>query len=172
MCYQDLILFLTQDRPTMDKMVKFLRTIRRRGRTYCGRNTAAAAKQRRRVMLPHLAGPDVQEIFNTLTETGDATDYNRAVEALNAYFVPQVNSTFARQTFHQISQKPGETVQQFDCDFGTDVDNQIRDKVLNKCTSTYIKRKLLEEGQGLNLKRTLEVAAQCKKLKHNWLYFR
>ena len=61
-------------------------------------------------MLPHLAGPDVQEIFNTLTETGDATDYNRAVEALNAYFVPQVNSAFARQTFHQILQKPGEIV--------------------------------------------------------------
>ena len=90
-------------------------------------------------MLPHLARPDAQEIFNTLTETGDATDYNRAVEALNAYFVPQVNSAFARHTFHQISQKPGETVQQFatrlnkaakDCDFGTDVDNQIRDAVL------------------------------------------
>ena len=138
-----------------------------------GETTAAATKQRRRALLLHLAGPDVQEKFTTLTETGDATDYNRAVEALNAYFVPQVNSAFARQTFHQISQKPGETVQQFatrlkkaakDCDFGTDVDNQIRDAVLNKCTSTYIKRKLLEEGQGLNLKRTLEVAAQCEKI--------
>ena len=124
-------------------------------------------------MLLHLAGPDVQEIFTTLTKTGDATDYNRAVEALNAYFVPQVNSAFARQTFHQTSQKPGETVQQFatrlkkaakDCDFGIDADNQIRDAVLNKCTSTYIKRKLLEEGQGLNLKHTLEVAAQWEKI--------
>ena len=114
--------------------------------------------------------PDVREIFTTLTETGDATDNNRAVDAFNAYFVPQVNSAFARQTFHQTSQKPGETVQQFatrlkkktakDCDFGTDADTQIRDAVLNKCTSTYVKRKLLEEGQGLNLKRTLEVAAQ------------
>ena len=135
--------------------------------------TTAATKQRRRAMLLHLAGPDVQEIFTTLTATGDATDYNRAVEALNAYFVTQVNSAFARQTFHQISQKPGETVQEFatrlkkaakDCDFGTDADNQIRDTVLNKCTSTYIKRKLLEEGQGLNLNRTLEVAAQCEKI--------
>lgn len=125
-------------------------------------------------MLLHWAGPDMQEIFTTLTETGDTTDYNRAVEVLNAYLVPQVNSVFARQTFHQISQKPGETVQQFatrlkkaakDCDFGTDADNQIRDAVLiMQCTSTYIKRKLLEEGQGLNLKRTLEVAAQCEKI--------
>ena len=135
--------------------------------------TTAATKQRRRAMLLHLAGPDVQEIFTTLTETGDATNYASAVEALNAYFVPQVNSAFARQTFHRITQNPGETVQQFvtrlrkaakDCDFGTDTDNQIRDAVLNKCTSTYIKRKLLEEGQGLNLTRTLEVAAKCEKI--------
>ena len=60
----------------------------------------------------HLAGPGVQEIFTTLTGTGDGIDYNCAVEALNAHFVPQVNSAFARQTFHQIWQKPGETVQQ------------------------------------------------------------
>ena len=35
---------------------------------------------------------------------------------------------------------------------------------MNKCISTYIKRKLLEEGQGLNLTRTLEVAAKCDKI--------
>ena len=52
-------------------------------------------------MLLHLAGPDVQEIFTTLTETGDAANYASADElALNAYFLPQVNSAFARQTCH------------------------------------------------------------------------
>ena len=135
--------------------------------------TTAATKQRRRAMLLHLAGPDVQEIFTTLTETGDAANYASAVEALNAYFVPQVNSAFVSQTFHRIMQNPGETVQQFvthfrkaanDCDFGNDTDNQIRDAVLNKCTSAYIKRKLLEEGQGLNSTSTLEVAAKCEKI--------
>ena len=48
--------------------------------------TTAATKQRRRAMLLHLARPDVQEIFTTLTETGDAANYASAVEALNAYF--------------------------------------------------------------------------------------
>ena len=63
--------------------------------------TTASTKQRRRAMLLHLAGrPDVQEIFTTLTETGDAANYATADEALNAYFLPQVNSAFARQTFH------------------------------------------------------------------------
>ena len=51
-----------------------------------------------------------------------------AFRALNAYFVPQLNSAFARQTFYWIMQNPDETVQQFitclrksakDCDFGT-----------------------------------------------------
>ena len=77
---------------------------------------------------------------------------------------------FARQTFHRITQNPGETIQEFvtrlrkaakDCDFGSDNDSQIRDAVLNKCTSTYIKRKLLEEGQELNLLRLLPSGLQA-----------
>ena len=48
--------------------------------------STAATKQRRKAMLLHLAGPDVQEIFTSLTETRDATNYASVVEALNAYF--------------------------------------------------------------------------------------
>ena len=51
-----------------------------------------------------------------------------------------------------------------DCDYGADTDNQIRDEILCKCTNTYIKRKLLGEGQGLNLDKALEVAENCEKL--------
>ena len=36
-----------------------------------------------------------------------------AVTALNGYFLPHVNSPFARQKFHQLQQKEGETVFQF-----------------------------------------------------------
>ncbi|XP_077861574.1 uncharacterized protein LOC144342001, partial [Saccoglossus kowalevskii] len=136
-------------------------------------DTENAVKQRRRALLLHSAGPDVQDIFSTLPLTGEVTDYDAAVTALNTYFVPQVNPAFARQTFHQIAQKQGETVQQFvtrlrkaarDCNFAADNDNQIRDAVLNKCTSDYVRRKLLEEGQGLNLARTLVIADQCEKV--------
>ena len=97
----------------MEEVVNFIRTVRGQEGLIISEGTTAETKQRRRAMLLHLAGPDVQEIFTTLTETGDATNYASAVEALNAYFVPQVNSAFARQTFHQITQNPGETVQQF-----------------------------------------------------------
>ena len=117
-----------------------------------------ATKQRRRALLLHLAGPDVQEIFTTLSETGTAQDNSKAVDSLNSYFVPRVNSAYARQEFKSLSFKPNETTQQFatrlrkaakDCEFGSDLENQNRDSILEKCTSTYTKRKLLEGGKNL-----------------------
>ena len=96
----------------------------------------ATTRQRRRAMLLHLAGPDVQEIFSTLPDTGEATNYAAAVTALNGYFLPNVNAAFARQKFHRLQQKEGETVLQFltrlgkegkEYTFGADFDNQIRD---------------------------------------------
>lgn len=126
-------------------------------------------------MLLHLAGPDVQDIFSTLADTGEATNYATAVTALNGYFLPKANAAFARQKFHRLQQKEGETVLQFvtrlrkegkDCNFGADFENQIRDAVLCKCRSDYVKRKLLEEREELTLARTLEIAEQCESVDH------
>ena len=50
-----------------------------------------------------------------------------------------------------------------DCDYGTDTDNQIGDEILQKCISDYLRRKLLEEGQGLTLARTLELKKSTPK---------
>ncbi len=136
-------------------------------------NASVATKQRRRALLLHHAGTDVQDIFSTLADTGGPTDNEQAVTALNAYFVPQVNAAFARQTFYQLKHKAEQTVQQFvtclrqsakDCDFVADKDNQIRDVVLSRCNSEYVRRKLLEEGTDLTLARTLEIAAQCERV--------
>ena len=63
-------------------------------------------------MLLHLTGPDVQEIFSTLADTGEAIDYATAVTALNGYFLPKANASFARQKFHRLQQKEGETILQ------------------------------------------------------------
>ncbi|CAL1586203.1 unnamed protein product [Knipowitschia caucasica] len=130
-------------------------------------------KIRRRALLLHHAGTDVQDIFSTLDDTGGSSDYDKAVKALNDYFVPKVNNAFARQTFYQLSQNAGETVQQFvtrlrrtakDCAFGGDLSNQLRDAVLSKCSSEYVRRKLLEEGSALVLDKALEIAAQCERV--------
>ena len=62
-------------------------------------------------------------------------------------------NALARQVFHGINPAAGETIQQFatrlkkaalDCANGTETDNNIRDAILWKCPSTYIKRQLLE----------------------------
>lgn len=137
-------------------------------------------RQRRRALLLYLARPDEQNFFSTLPGTGTSADYDEAVKALNKYFVLKVNTAYARHSFRQLTQNAGETVRQFvtklkqaarDCDYGTDTDNQIRDEVLWKCTSEYVRRKLLEEGQTLTLTRTLEIADQCEKVETQMVAF-
>ncbi len=59
-------------------------------------DVAASVRQRRRALLLHHAGPDVQDVFSTLPDTGNADNYNAVVTALNAYFVPRVNAAYAR----------------------------------------------------------------------------
>ena len=99
----------------------------------------ANKRQRRRALMLHLAGPAVQDIFLNLPNTGDVKDYRKAVDALNAYFAPKVDTTYARHCFRQLIQAPGETIRQFatrlrraskDCDYGEDTENQIRDEIL------------------------------------------
>ena len=37
-------------------------------------------KKQQRAMLLHFAGPAVDEIFDTLSDTGEAKDYDKAIE--------------------------------------------------------------------------------------------
>ena len=57
-----------------------------------------------------------------------------------------------------------------DCNFGADFDNQVRDAVLRKCRSDYVRRKLLVERVELTLARTLEIAEQCESVAHQTSY--
>jgi len=61
----------------------------------------------------HSAGEAVQEIVETLADTGEAKDYEKAVKALNDYFIPKVNSTYQNPLFHSMEEQDGETVAQF-----------------------------------------------------------
>ena len=53
-----------------------------------------------------------------------------------------------------------------DCNFGADFDNQLRDAVLCKCRSNYVRRKLLEEKEELTLTHILELAGLCESVEH------
>ena len=45
--------------------------------------------KQKRASLHHLAGPDVQDVFNTLPDSGD--DYTTALTRLTSYFEPKKN---------------------------------------------------------------------------------
>jgi hypothetical protein len=97
----------------------------------------------------------------------------KAKDALNLHFIPKKNTPYARHTFRNTKQQPGETVTSYytrlcqivkDCDYGADKDNQIRDQILSNTTNEYLQRKLLEEGDDLTLTKTLETARLCEEV--------
>ena len=129
---------------------------------------SADNKVQRMALLLHSAGEDVQEIFETLADTGAAADYAKAEKALNDYFIPKENSTYQNHVFRSMEQRDGKTVAQFvtrlkqpvkDCDNCDQSDNQIRDQVVQRRTAHALKRKLLEKGENLTLALLLTTGA-------------
>ena len=135
-------------------------------------------KIQRRALLLHSAGPEVQDIFEVLPDTGGPKDYEMAEKALNDYFMTQVNIPFERHQFREMRQGEDETVDQYvvrlkrkaeSCDYGDQADSQIRDQIISTCRSQELRRKLLEKGQKLTLKelqdkaRTFEVVRRQSK---------
>ena len=135
-----------------------------------GRGITAAA--RRKTLLLHCAEMEVQEIFETLTDTGapegeDDDVCKAALRTLDAYFTPQVKVSYERHIFRQMKQEEHETVDQFvvrlsnqaaNREFGATKNEQIRDQIIDKCKSTGLRRKLLGKGQELTLADTQKIA--------------
>ena len=74
-------------------------------------------------------------------EEDTATDFEKAVRTLNAYFVTKLNETYERHVFRSMAQQDGETASQFiarlkkqaqNCNFANP-DFGIRDQVTEKC---------------------------------------
>ena len=74
-----------------------------------------------KALLLHVAGMDVQDVFETLTDPGhpDEVDpdphniYERALRTLDSHFIPTINAPFERHMFHKMKQEPQETVAQY-----------------------------------------------------------
>ena len=60
--------------------------------------------KRKRALLLHYAGPEVDKIFDTLPNDGDS-DYATAAKKLNEYYSPQTNIAYEVYNFHQTKQK-------------------------------------------------------------------
>lgn len=108
---------------------------------------------RKRALLLYQAGPEVHEIFKTLTDTGDDKDYEAAVNALTRHFEPDKNRIYQTYMFRQATQQENETIDEFHtrlrqlakhCDF-TDVEFEIKMQIVCNGTSSRLRKKALKE---------------------------
>ena len=82
-------------------------------------------------------------------------------KVLDNYFVPETNVPFERHLFMQIFQASNETVDQFvcnelrqraaSCDFGESEDDYFCDQLIDKCYSSNLRRKFLEQDGAVTL---------------------
>lgn len=122
----------------------------------------------RKALLLHSAGLEVQDIFFTLTcpDPVEGEDvYSVCSRVLADYFTPRVNVAFERSKFRGLAQNADESVEAYVtrlrqravyCNFA-DVEESIRDQLIEKCVSQRLRRKLLERDNP-TLEQCLQVA--------------
>ena len=69
--------------------------------------------KRKRALLLHYGGEQLQTVFDTLSDTGDENDYEKAKEVLTSHFVPKRNPIYETILFRRLTQNPDESVDQF-----------------------------------------------------------
>ncbi|XP_053606236.1 uncharacterized protein K02A2.6-like [Plodia interpunctella] len=118
--------------------------------------------------LLHQAGPEVQEIYETIEEQNaeGSNEFEKCKYRLTNYFQPEVNTAYERQKFRNISMNEKENVNEFVlrlrkqakyCEF-SNTDEVVRDQLIEKCVNKDLKRKFLKKGKDLTLTRALELA--------------
>jgi hypothetical protein len=130
--------------------------------------TGITDKKSQKAILLHVAGGEVQDVFETLPDAHAArTDFAETLELLTDHFTPKVNIPYERHMFRQVEQGSQETVDQFvtrlktksaTCEFGYQEDEFIRDQVIDKCKSNRMRKKFLEKGSALTLEDMREMA--------------
>ena len=110
-------------------------------------------------LLLHSGGIELQEIYYTLVSEDQETTFNDCLTALDNYFTPKANVPFERHVFRQMQQLEGETIDQFvcrlrqkaiSCEF-PDVNEAIRDQIIEKCRDPKLRRKFLEKESDATL---------------------
>ena len=123
-------------------------------------------------MLLQMAGPETQEVFDTVTPENDT--YDKALEALISHFLVKTSVPFERHVFHQTKQNAGQSVEHFvtrlrkltaSCEYGNQTEEQIRDQVIATCSSTGLRKELLTEPD-LTLAKVIEIAQVMETAHH------
>lgn len=143
-------------------------------------------------LLLHFAGPKVQKIFFNLPPVPNDTkpgplaegygcfqrsEYDGAVLRLDGFFAPKRNTTYERHVFRQMKQDSDERIEIFAmrlrtqaerCDFGDQLESNIKDQLTEGCSSSLLRRKILERGEDdfdaiLKLAKVIEAVSEQQK---------
>ncbi|XP_015765541.1 PREDICTED: uncharacterized protein LOC107344406 [Acropora digitifera] len=108
--------------------------------------------QQRVALLLHTGGAEVQELNFTLVDEEEEKSFEACVRVLDEHFVPKANLPFERHQFRQMSQLNSEKIDQFvsrlrqkatTCEFAN-LDEAIRDQLIEKCFDPKLRRKFLQ----------------------------
>ena len=126
----------------------------------------------KRALLLHCAGMAVQDIYFTLTEEDGDNVYQKVTKTLEKHFEQKINVPYERYAFRTMKQEDSETIEEFItrlrrkavlCKFAN-VDQQIRDQVIEKCRSHKLRVKLLEKGHDLTLENLRLIASTVERV--------
>ena len=129
------------------------------------------APKRKRALLLHYGGEQLQNVFDTLPDTGTDNDHERACDALKAHFVPKKNIIYETILFRRLTQEADENVAQFctrlqkeaeKCQF-TEVECELVTQIITGCWSGQLRRRALEKQTFLD---TLIELARSLELSH------
>lgn len=128
-------------------------------------------------LLVSVGGPDLFRIIKLVAAPKKPKEYTYAelVTALNNYFEPKRNTIGERFIFHRRQQSADESVGDFiveikslsqNCDFGTHLNEALRDKLIFGVSSTKIQRRLVNEKE-LDFDKACEIARTMEATEDN-----
>ena len=122
--------------------------------------------EQKKAMLLHLAGEEVQDIFETLGNLQE-NNYAQVKDKLSDYFKPQKNIAYERHAFRSCKQEKNEKMDDYiirlkklaiSCDYAEEtVSDMIRDQIVDSCQSNELRKKFLKE-KDLTLKKIQEIS--------------
>ena len=136
-----------------------------------------AINKRRLVLLLHYAGPEIEDIYGTLTGNKDL--YSNAKPLFATYFTPKKNVELEIFNFRRSQQEPDENVDAFvtrlrqqaaRCNFADD-DLEIKLQIIQGCRSNPKSLPQRQPGTGQNVGKRMRRGgsrAVCRKHRAEW----
>ena len=132
---------------------------RKRAFKYYAEGEGIDSAYKKTSQLLHFARMEVQDIFEDLQDPGPILEsgdnaFKITIRKLDSYFRAEENIPYERHVFRQLALKEEENADQVMfrlrkqaryCDFGTSLNDNLRDQLIQKLTDFELKRKLLKQ---------------------------